>query len=317
MITLRFRPDRMFTIVQFTDLHIHDDPGTSRATLDLMAQVLDAEQPDLAILTGDVIAGGSCKNPRESFRRAASPMEERCIPWAAVFGNHDDEGIHSRRELMALQQEMARCLSEPGPADVPGVGNYVLTVLSAEADVPAAYLYCLDSGSYAPEDIGGYAWIEPGQVAWYREKAGALGQTGPDPLPALAFFHIPLPEFHFVWDRGGCEGDKFETICSPVLNSGLFLQMVEVGDVLGVFVGHDHINDFEGELCGIRLCYGRAGGYGTYGKEGFPRGARLIRLREGVRGFETWLRLDDGSVVERSPHRGASRGVIRRDDIAT
>lgn len=299
MMQLRFRPDRTFTVVQFTDLHIHDDRDTAKATLDLMAQVLDAEQPDLAILTGDIIAGRSCSNPRESFRQAVTPLEDRGIPWAAVFGNHDDEGIHSRRELMALQQEMPHCLSEPGPLVVPGVGNYVLSVLSAVADEPAAYLYCLDSGSYAPEGIGGYAWIEPRQVAWYRETAASLGQTGPDPLPALAFFHIPLPEFHLVWERGGCEGVKYEAVCAPVLNSGLFLQMVDVGDVLGVFVGHDHVNDFEGELCGIRLCYGRAGGYGTYGKEGFPRGARLIRLREGVRSFDTWLRLDDGTVVRR------------------
>ena len=300
--------------MQFTDLHIHDDPGTSRATLDLMAQVLDAEQPDLAILTGDVIAGGSCKNPRESFRRAASPMEERCIPWAAVFGNHDDEGIHFRRELMALQQEMARCLSEPGPADVPGVGNYVLTVLSARSRRARRVPVLSRFGFVRTGGHRGLHVDRTGAGGLVREKAGALGQTGPDPLPALAFFHIPLPGVSC--EMGRLRRGQFETICSPVLNSGLFLQMVEVGDVLGVFVGHDHINDFEGELCGIRLCYGRAGGYGTYGKEGFPRGARLIRLREGVRGFETWLRLDDGSVVERSPHR-ASRGVIRRDDIAT
>lgn len=296
---LRFRPDGTFTIVQFTDLHIHDDLDASATTIALMERILDAERPDLAILTGDTIAGGQCAYPREMFRKAVMPMEVRGIPWAAVFGNHDDEGKDSRSDLMALQQELPHSLSEPGPEEVPGVGNYVLTVESALADAPGAYLYCIDSGSYAPEGVPGYAWIQPEQIAWYRRTATALGQTGSQPLPALAFFHIPLPEYNMVWDGGECEGDRHEPVCAPVLNSGLFVNLMEVGDVLGVFVGHDHINDFEGELCSIRLCYGRAGGYGTYGKEGYPRGARVIRMREGVRSFETWLRLDDGSVVQR------------------
>ena len=59
--------------------------------------------------------------------------------------------------------------------------------------------------------------------------------------------------------------------------------------------------NFEGTLHGIRLCYGRATGYNTYGREGFPRGARLIELREGERAFSTWLRLEGGEVVPAQP----------------
>ncbi|MNC34498.1 hypothetical protein D3C75_829330 [compost metagenome] len=73
--------------------------------------------------------------------------------------------------------------------------------------------------------------------------------------------------------------------------------MAELGHTLGVFVGHDHVNDYWGELHGIRLCYGRASGHNTYGREGFPRGARMIRLYEGERRLDTWLRLEDGTKV--------------------
>jgi hypothetical protein len=66
-----------------------------------------------------------------------------------------------------------------------------------------------------------------------------------------------------------------------------------MGDVMGTFAGHDHLNDYIGELHGIRLGYGRATGYNTYGKEGFPRGARVIQLFEGERRFDTWIRLDE------------------------
>jgi hypothetical protein len=86
------------------------------------------------------------------------------------------------------------------------------------------------------------------------------------------------------------------------VNPGLFAAFLEAGDVMGTFVGHDHVNDFEGELFGIRIGYGRASGFSPYGREGFERGARVIRLQEGERAFATWLRLADGSRVDQAEH---------------
>ena len=94
-------------------------------------------------------------------------------------------------------------------------------------------------------------------------------------------------------------GQKHETVCCPKVNSGFFATMVEMGDVMAAYVGHDHINDFEGDWYGIRLGYGRASGYTPYGRPDMPRGARIVELQEGERNFNTWLRLDDGSVEKR------------------
>jgi hypothetical protein len=41
------------------------------------------------------------------------------------------------------------------------------------------------------------------------------------------------------------------------------------------------------------------------GEEEFARGSRVIRLREGERGFETWIRMADGSVVDEQPEHTA------------
>lgn len=78
--------------------------------------------------------------------------------------------------------------------------------------------------------------------------------------------------------------------------------MVEHGAVLGTFAGHDHDNDYCGRLHGISLCYGRVGGYHCYGK--LQRGARIIRLFEGERRFETWVRLDNGECSSVYTHEG-------------
>lgn len=302
---LRFRRDGTFTIVQFTDLHIKNGEPADGLTAALMADILDAERPDLVVLTGDVIDGGHAQDPAAAWQRAVSPVVERSLPWAAVFGNHDDEGALSREELMAVQLGMPHCLSSPGPEEVSGIGNYVLRVLSCESGEPAATLYFLDSNAYAETHIAGYGWIRRDQIAWFLETARSLRpDDGAQLLPALAFFHIPLPEFNQIWDLEVCYGHKFEPVCCPLLNSGFFAALHEAGDVMGAFVGHDHINDFEGTLHGIRLCFGRGTGFNTYGREGFNRGARVIRLREGRREFESWLRLEGGEVVhEQPPHQ--------------
>jgi 3',5'-cyclic AMP phosphodiesterase CpdA len=304
---LRFREDSTFTVAQFTDLHWQNGDEADLRTRRLMEAVLDRERPDLVIFTGDVIDSGGCRDPRASFRQAVAPVEERAIPWAAVFGNHDAEYGVTREELMAVQQACRCCLSEPGPTGVSGVGNYVLRIHGAASDRVAAVLYCLDSGSYAPQRVGGYDWIRRDQIAWYVRESAALAAASGGPLPALAFFHIPLPEYAEVWERRTCYGTKLEEVCCPRLNSGFFQALVEMGDVMATFVGHDHINDYWGELYGIRLCYGRATGFNTYGREGFARGARMIRLYEGRREFDSWLLLDDGTVVTLQPEHPPER----------
>lgn len=314
--SLRFRADRRFRIVQFTDLHWQNGEAEDQRTRGLMEAVIGAERPDLVVLTGDVLEGRQCRDPAASWRQAVEPVEAAGIPWTAVFGNHDDEGSLDRGELMEVQRELPHCLSEPGPAEVSGTGNFVLPVQAAAGDGLAAALYFLDSGSYAPKGLGRYDWIRRDQVDWYVASSGELrrqyaagGRHGA--LPALAFFHIPLPEFDEVWDFHPCRGHKYEAVYCPALNTGFFAAMREVGDVLGTFVGHDHVNDFEGRLHGMRLCYGRATGYHTYGRDGFARGARVIELREGEREFETWLRFDDGSIVTDPPkHLPETRRVM-------
>ena len=59
---------------------------------------------------------------------------------------------------------------------------------------------------------------------------------------------------------------------------------------------HDHNNDYLASLYGIALGYGRfSGGKTTY--IDIQNGARIITLKEGERGFSTFIRLQDGSEI--------------------
>ena len=310
---LKFRSDQRFKIVQFTDIHWHNGEEPDQQSAALIARVAKTESPDLIVLTGDILAGGGCEDAAESLRQVVQTVEACGVPWAAVFGNHDDEGTADRHELMAIMSESPLSLTQPGPAEIPGVGNYVLSLQSFKENVPAAVLYFIDSGSYAQTDIGGYDWIRREQIAWYLQESARITAGAGNPLPALAFFHIPIPEYDEVWDFHTCYGVKYENVCAPQVNTGFFAAMHEAGDVMGTFVGHEHINDFWGDLHGIRLCYGRASGYNTYGREGFPRGARVIALQEGERQFETWLHLDDGTVVGEQPEHTPLQRTFTED----
>ncbi len=288
-VCVRFRSDGSFTIVQFTDLHYSNGDADDVRTLDLMNMVLDVERPDLVVLTGDLLEGKRCVDPAGSFGLIVEPMESRGIRFASVFGNHDDEGPLTRQELLAVERRYSMSMA---PSRVSCAGDYVIPVSGVGDGDPAAALYLIDSGSYAPAEVGGYAWITAEQIEWYREMSASLL------VPSLVFFHIPFPEFNDVWDRGGCRGEKHEAVCCPKVNSGFFGALCR-SSARAVFVGHDHINDYEGVLGGIRLCYGRATGYGTYGRAGFARGARVIRLSEGSSDVESWIRLEDGTVIMR------------------
>ena len=304
--SLQFRADGTFKIVQFTDLHWKNGEAEDEQTYALMKQILEQETPDLIVFTGDVIESEKTLTPREAFLDSVKIADQCGIPWAVVFGNHDAEEGITREELMELQQQSEFCVSESGPAEIKGVGNFVIEVQGAISQKVAAALYCFDSGSYSLEQVEGYEWIDMTQIGWYIEQSAEFTKNNNGrPIPALAFFHIPLPEYQELWNLYTCYGHNYEGVGSPLVNSGLYAAFIKMKDVKGTFAGHDHVNDFWGDLHGIRLCYGKATGFNGYGKVGLTRGARVIELKENVAGFNTWLRLEDGTKqdqqVEHSP----------------
>jgi hypothetical protein len=309
---LRFPKEGRFKIVQFTDTHLTDlERRAKDDTREVMAAraatlreklfatiraVLDAERPDMVIFTGDSVL--DAERPFELWRDLAGPVIERGIPWAAVMGNHDSEITgKSQRDLMSFLATLPLSLCESGPDALGGGGNYVIPILSRSSPRVAAALFCMDSGDYADAKVStGYAWFKHDSISWFREKSRELAAANAGaPLPALAFFHIPLPEFNEAFSTGPIVGQKKENVCCPKLNSGMFTALLESGSVLGAFTGHDHNNDCAAAFRGILLAYGRKTGDFCY--LDLPSdGARVIELAEGSRRFSSWIRNGDGQV---------------------
>jgi hypothetical protein len=181
-------------------------------------------------------------------------------------------------------------LTVNGPEKIAGNGNYVLNVLSSESSKKAALLYCFDShsGFHPKTDLGAYEWIKFNQIEWYRNQSSRYTKAnGSKPLPALAFLHIPLPEYKEIIGKSTTVGLHQETVCAPDINSGMYSALLECKDVMGVFAGHDHNNNYIGCLRNICLAYGNCSGRQCYGNIG--RGARVIELYEGERKFDSWI----------------------------
>lgn len=285
---LRFDAAGKFKIVQFTDLHyIHGDPR-SDAAIERINEVLDAEKPNLVMLTGDVIFG---KPAEEGLRYVLSLISDRKIPFAVMFGNHDDEHGLSREQLFDIIRPAPYNLT--GTVEgLSGVTNFTLPVKAGDGNKDAAILYGFDSNAYSQlEGVKGYDYIKFDQVNWYRETSAEYTRlNGGSPLPSLAFFHIPLPEYNQAAADENTQlyGIRREKACAPELNTGMFASMRERGDVMATFVGHDHDNDYVAYWKGILLAYGRyTGGNTVYNN--IPNGARVIELTEGKRSFKTWI----------------------------
>lgn len=289
---LSFNRDGKFKIVQFTDLHIKYGNPMSDVAIQCIEEVVDAEKPDLVVFTGDIIYAAP---GRDGLSAALTPLAKRGIPFAVTLGNHDDEQDLTRPEVYAHARSFANCVQKDNE-------NYVIEINGRDGRT-SALVYCIDSHAYTPiEGVGRYGWHSREQVNWYAERSAQYtAANGGTPLMALAFFHIPLPEYRYasVIDGHPLIGIRRENVTCPVLNTGLYTAMRECGDIAGIFAGHDHNNDYTTVWYGIMLAYGRYSGGNTVYNH-LSNGARVIELTEGSREFTTWLRLRGGAVTDRT-----------------
>lgn len=135
---------------------------------------------------------------------------------------------------MDLVESLPYSLSEAGPAELDGVGNYYVEVLAGSGH-SALTIYLLDTHSYSPDEkkFKGYDWLKKNQIEWFKETAQGLkkGNTGYRHIHMnLAFIHIPLPEYAIATNPR--KGAVREAVTAPSYNSHFRDALVEEGVVL-------------------------------------------------------------------------------------
>ncbi|ODQ66418.1 Metallo-dependent phosphatase [Nadsonia fulvescens var. elongata DSM 6958] len=315
---LKINKGGKYKILQVADLHFSTGVGTCRdpfpveadidceadpRTLRFLNKVLDEENPDLVVLTGDQVFGSSAPDTETVLLKAVAPFIDRKIPYAMVMGNHDDEGSMSREQIMNYVSALPYSLSEIGPDNVDGYGNYVLSVAGPKSDNSAMSLYFLDTHKKTRSaKFRGYDWIKDSQFEFLQKEREHLEASIRDYTHihlSMAFFHIPLTEYKNTGNMNRI-GDYRETSTAPNFNSGGRSKLEDLG-VSVVSVGHDHVNDFcmfdthdkDGKQDKMWLCYGGAvgeGGYGGYG--GYNRRLRIFEIDTEANRITSWKRLE-------------------------
>lgn len=304
---LRFNSDHKFKIMQIADTQ--EIPAVSPDTLSLINNALDREKPDLVIFTGDQIKGYSKKFKKDptiiesTIDILVEPIAKRNIPFMVTYGNHDAQcGVDNRGQYKFYAKYDNFISGDLRNAD--DVGTADIQIYSSTEDKPVFELYIIDSHGKA-KDGAGYAPVDKEQIEWYVSRREQLKAENGDYLPSLVFQHIPVPEFFDVIKKvpkgtkgavpayGAHENEFFvlndETIAeggfmlespaSPDVNTGEFEAMSEKGDVLGIYVGHDHNNSFVVKYKGVDLGYTQGAGFNVYGP-GENRGVRIFELDE-------------------------------------
>ena len=279
--TLKKSADRDFIILNFTDPHFADlDVRTWMAipASHTIRRLVKEIKPDLITVTGDIICS---KSGIYSIQRFCKLMESFGIPWAPIFGNHDNETNCDLNFISDLFLKCEHCLFQKGDPEM-GWGNYVIHIVEEQQDgkqqIVQALIMMYHKDGYPKEK----------QLSWFSWASEGIKNLSQGKADVAVMLHIPLPEYQFAYDASfdadknawrpgsGAFGEKHETICcerkdgQPV-QRGFFDSIKASANITQVLCGHEHLNDFSVVYDGIRLTYllkvgkGSGGGFGLNG----------------------------------------------------
>ena len=297
---LKFDENGKFKVLIFSD--VQDQYPVHQRVLNIMRQAIEHEDPDLVVFLGDMTEINT-KDVNGDYRRTVEqilePVVEAGVPYSIVFGNHDPQSYYdgqltNKEEMLAVWQSIGDCRTIDANPELSGTGTCKVPIYSSNGNNLAFNLWMVDSGSYQDpyNTKSGYDNPHADQLAW-------MAANNDEGVNSLVFQHIPMPETYnlYVEDENGSitygdkkyklelkegvvgtAGEKVNTIYAHD-NTGEFAALKEMGNVLGVFSGHDHLNDFSGNYDGINITAVPGMTYFNYGNEAI-RGYGVIELDE-------------------------------------
>ena len=295
---LEIPKDRDYKILQLTDLHLGFgifSGKKDKLALEAVKQLIGRTKPDLIVLTGDSIfpffPKAGTMNNRKQAKKFLAFMDQFCIPYAMVFGNHDCEmGASCGKEEMAEIFKTGKySIFTEGKKELYGVGNFFLNLVNEKEEVLLP-LVMLDSNMYGDGwFFSGFDCIHEDQADWCMDRLAQMKEKNPS-LQAMAFFHIPPKEFKDAYEKmklgdrsvvyqHGSVGEKDEYFGISCKESSFFEKAVENGVIKWMFCGHDHLNTLSLTYRGIQMTYGMSIdylGYAGIDRQYVQRGATLI-----------------------------------------
>ena len=266
---------------------------------DYVRSLIASTSPDLIFITGDMVYG--------SFDDNGTVMEWFCelmdsfsIPWAPVFGNHDNESARGVDWQCGMLEKAKYCIFKRG--EVTGNSNYSLGI-SVGGEL-IRVMYMLDSnGAKNPSDplVIAKRGIYPDQLEWVAKTAASIEEKAGRSVPSFMAFHFPTSEFREAEiakgyrteervryvigvDTPSLDGD-FGCCCAgkaPIEVDG-FKNTLSVANTEAVFVGHCHAVNTVITYGKVTYAYGLKTGQYDYHNP-YQLGGTLVRIDK--KGFE-------------------------------
>lgn len=268
--TIRFDENGKLKILHIADTHLNYDKHFD-ASVWVIAEACDVEKPDLVVLTGDnTHPDEDPEKTKQLINALMNIFESRKIPVAVTFGNHDAEkGPMTRKDIMEYYNTFSCVISTDGSTDFKNCATFNIPVLASDSDKVKFNLWVFDSGDYDEDEPRHYDRVRIEQIEWYKEVSAKLKkENGGETVNSVVFQHIIVPEIYdvlkkvdskkpyalphiynedeyYMFDPEGVNYGKLnEKPCPGYYNDGQFDALVETGDVLAMFTGHDHTNAF-------------------------------------------------------------------------
>ena len=312
--------DRPIKILQLTDTQIIDAAqertpdrlGASsdaawatdqmdKVLFDCLRATVEEAKPDLIIMTGDNVYG-EFDDAGTSYTKLVEVMESLQIPWAPVYGNHDNESKKGVEWQNALLADATYCLFN-ARHDIGGNGNYSIGVAKNGELQRVVYMmdtnYC--GGSSESDDLVkktlGFTDM---QKDWILNLGLRVNAVAGKTIPSIVGYHV---QNHEVWlgaiaagyedglaDLATIQYTLGKNVEAQPGDSGFkrerhngykeegWLEILQTIGADGTFFGHQHVNSLSVMYGGIRWTYGLK--TGAYDASPAEQGGTLITLSD-------------------------------------
>ena len=246
-----------------------------------LTELITAADPDFIIITGDLIHG-MYDDKGTSLLSLIEYMDSWQIPWAPVFGNHDNESNMGADWQCEQLMNSEYCVFDQ--KTLSGNSNYSVALI--QGGEMKRVFYMMDTNAVsAPSEASlanghtrnDYCGIAPDQIEWYTAQIAELRKHEPT-VPISFAYHIQPNVFGEALEEKygvdmsvnkpnfnidtyyGKESTDFGYIGKEMIgqwdrNKTVFNNMKAMG-VDSIFVGHVHYNTASVVYEGVRLHYG-------------------------------------------------------------
>jgi 3',5'-cyclic AMP phosphodiesterase CpdA len=305
------RVDKEFTVLNLTDPQLSDteweESSEKRKILEhTVRELIKRTEPDLITVSGDLAWAGH----DHAYDMLADLLDSFRIPWAPVWGNHDNQkGTEYIRSVADRYQKHPYCIYENGPSEL-GNGNYIFRITENGKTVCAFFMLDTHDRELFTDAAGEtkkvWGKLLPNQLAWLEERCEELKKEGCN--DAVIIQHIPIYGFRTAsaaaykegidlkemtvevslgtecWNSGYEEsvGVQHEGVASYPADEGALDVLKRIGIVRHIVAGHDHINNWIIRYDGIRMVYSLKTGAGCYWEPALSGGTVLKVGSNGV-----------------------------------